>query len=92
MTLNGSPVSSFLMNSDRFIKQAIVGAVITGWLVSIAIDGYLSISAGRLSETLSDVIKQGLAALVGFLAKTGIDALGSGPVPVTNADGPLPRA
>jgi hypothetical protein len=78
------------MNPDRFIKQAIVGAVIAGWLLSIAVDGYLSIAAGQLSVTLQDVIKQGLAALVGFLAKTGIDALSEkGAVPVTNAGGPL---
>jgi hypothetical protein len=78
------------MNSDRFIKQAIVGAVISGWLISILVDCYLSMASGQLSATLQDVIKQGLAALVGFLAKTGVDALGSGgAVPVTNANGPL---
>lgn len=78
------------MNSDRLIKQAIVGAVIAGWLLSILVDAYLSIASGTLSATLQDVIKQGLAALVGFLAKTGIDAIGErGAVPVTNADGPL---
>lgn len=78
------------MNPDRIIKQAIVGAVIAGWLLSIAVDGYLSIAAGQLSVTLQDVIKQGLAALVGFLAKTGLDALGDKEaVPVTNAGGPL---
>jgi len=72
------------MNPDRFIKQAIVGAVIAGWLIAIGVDGTLSLRTGQLSATLQDVIKQGLAALVGFLAKTGVDALTSSNVESKN--------